>query len=150
MVPSEKSMLNVTNATRIAELERALENVVEYLKKLPIHPMHNAAINAAEHKLRPPYAGSLLETVNPVFSTQCYAPNGMLTLAALVTPHSVVIKTAKVAVPRLREAHLFRLNQKLESGVVLPALTPAGQADCPEIQALLALHGGPDPSSGAT
>jgi hypothetical protein len=53
-------MLNVTNATRIAELERALENVVEYLKKLPIHPMHNAAINAAEHKLRPPYAGSLL------------------------------------------------------------------------------------------
>ena len=27
-------MLNVTNATRIAELERALENVVEYLKKL--------------------------------------------------------------------------------------------------------------------
>jgi hypothetical protein len=39
----------------------------------------------------------------------------MLTLAALVTPHSVVITTAKVAVPRLREAHLFRLNQKLES-----------------------------------
>lgn len=126
-------MLNVTNATRIAELERALENVVEYLKKLPIHPMHNAAINAAERKLRTGHAGLQLETGGPVFSTQCYAPNGILTLAALVTSHSVVITTAKVTVPRLREEHLFRLNQKLESGMVLPALTAATHFDCPEI-----------------
>ena len=67
-----------------------------------------------------------------------------------VTNATRIAELEKVAVPRLREAHLFRLNQKLESGVVLPALTPAGRADCPEIRALLALHGGPDPSSGAT
>lgn len=131
-------MLHLTNAARIAELEAALDNAIDYLKRLPCHPMTYATIEMAEvarRGVRPENSSAGNETA---LTTQRYAPNGMFLFGAAVTPQYVTVTTAAFQNPLSRESQIARLHDMLVCGLVLPPLAAASSSDAPEMRALLA------------
>lgn len=116
-------MQHTNVSLRIAELEAVLGTTIEYLKKLPVHPMTSMVIKNAEAKLCPPsHQGSVDSKVGAMMS-RAYAPNGALLLGIESSNNGLTVTTANIKIPRLRDLHIARLQQMLENGFTLPPLT---------------------------
>lgn len=136
-------MLHLTNAARVTELEAALGNVIDYLKRMPSHPMTYATIEMAEAarcSVRPDNSSAGNEIA---LTTQYYAPNGMFLLGAAVTAQRVMVTTAAFKNILSKETQIARLHEMLVRGLVLPPLAAPSSADAPEIRSLLAQAGQP-------
>lgn len=115
-------MHQTNSSLRIAELEAVLGSTIEFLKKLPTHPMTSMVIKGAEAKLYAPANQGTEGREAEGLISRTYAPNGALLIGVESTSKGVTITTANIKIPQLRDLHIYRLQQMLETGLTLPPL----------------------------
>lgn len=98
---------------RIAALEKALQDTIEYLRRLPAHPQTYHQVTKASDVL---HARVMEKTA---FSGAVYRPSGVLVLGAVLKGDVVTVHTQDVdgISPELVQSHTAGLYQALKAGV---------------------------------
>lgn len=91
--PAEMTMHQTNSSLRIAELEAVLDSTIEFLKKLPTHPMTSMVIKGAEAKLYAPANHGIEGREAEGLISRSYAPNGALLIGVESTSKDVTITT---------------------------------------------------------
>lgn len=106
----------LNEAHRIEELENALRRVIEYLGRLPLHPMTRQAANDAERVLNS-------KCLPQQYSSSSFDPAGGLLFSVRASGKIITISTAADMPDQYRERHKDMTYRMLVRGVTMPPLS---------------------------
>lgn len=107
----------MSQMTRLEELENALRRVIEYLGRLPLHPMTRQAANDAERVL------NSSKMFPQQYSSSRFDPAGVLLFSVRASGKIITISTAADMPDQYRERHKDMTYRMLVHGVTMPPLS---------------------------